>query len=131
MQKLGFIVPKAGYFSISKSVQFLGVPENLDFIHDSDEVNDEEEKPQEVTEEPQEVTEEPQEDTEEPQDVTEESQEVTEESEETIEEKMGELEIEPQELDFDAILTDAFLRACKILNPKKTEFPILTSNFFR
>ena len=34
------------------------------------------------------------------------------------------------EPDFDAILEGAFLRACKTM-PKKTEFPLLTSNFFR
>ena len=39
-------------------------------------------------------------------------------------------EFEEIELDPDTILEEAFLRACKTL-PKKTEFPILTSNFFR
>ena len=37
---------------------------------------------------------------------------------------------EPEELDLDVILEDAFIRACKT-TAKKAEFPILTSNFFR
>ena len=43
-------------------------------------------------------------------------------------EEETEIDSEP---DFDAILESAFLRACKTMNPKKTEFPLLTSNFFR
>ena len=45
-------------------------------------------------------------------------------------EKPEEETVEEIELDPDTILEEAFLRACKTL-PKKTEFPILTSNFFR
>ena len=47
-------------------------------------------------------------------------------------ENLNELQIEEPETELDPsqVLEDAFLRACKTL-PKKTEFPILTSNFFR
>ena len=37
---------------------------------------------------------------------------------------------EPEELDLDVVLEDAFIRACKT-TAKKAELPILTSNFFR
>ena len=37
---------------------------------------------------------------------------------------------EPEELDLDLVLEDAFIRACKT-TAKKAELPILTSNFFR
>ena len=43
---------------------------------------------------------------------------------------LTEPEVIIEELDLDVILEDAFIRACKT-TAKKTEFPILTSNFFR
>lgn len=83
----------------------LGVPENLDFLKEDSEF--EEIDPEEAMTE--EVSEEKLEDF-----------EIVE-----VAEQLEEIEIDP-----DQALEEAFLRACKLM-PKKAEFPILTSNFFR
>lgn len=86
----------------------LGVPENLSFLEDLENV------------------------TENTENLALETEAMTEETSEATEDVvLDEPEMqEKEEVVIDDILEEAFIRACKTL-PKKTEFPILTSNFFR
>ena len=90
----------------------LGVPANLEFLKDVPKDEIEIEETAEIEDE-----------------LTEKIDDLTVQEEEQNEDIESEEE-QQVELDPDTILEEAFLRACKTL-PKKTEFPILTSNFFR
>ena len=90
----------------------LGVPANLEFLKDVPKDEIEIEETAEIEDE-----------------VTEMIDDLAVQEEEQNEDIESEEE-QQVELDPDTILEEAFLRACKTL-PKKTEFPILTSNFFR
>ena len=118
---------------------FAGVPENLEFLNDleAEEIEDAKNcsEANEIDDcDLKEITETNEESSEHPKISEENEQCETNTEEETLNpheivEKFDELDIDT-EPDFDAILENAFLRACKTM-PKKTEFPLLTSNFFR
>ena len=104
----------------------LGVPANLEFLKDLDEVVQGGRIMKDVLAKTETDTDE----------IEEADDEVSEQIEDLNIEENFEIVAQPEEefeeieLDPDTILEEAFLRACKTL-PKKTEFPILTSNFFR
>ena len=121
----------------------LGVPDNLDFLKETDKVDednlddesDEKKEDEEYSGDSEDAVKD------EDANGQVEQPEATEETSEMVEQVADDIDIVEvaeqiedvdlnAEPDFDAILFDAFLRACKTM-PKKTEFPILTSNFFR